>query len=49
MQYKGYMNIKRGLNSVANPRTQFNYNITFEINWKVINANINKNYLFFAV
>ena len=29
--------------------TQFNYNITFEINCKIIDVNIHVNYIFFAV
>ena len=36
MQNKGYINAKRGVNSVAKPWIEFNYNIVFEINCKVI-------------
>ena len=40
MQNKEQINVKRGLNSTAKPWTQFNYNITFEINVKIIAVNI---------
>ena len=40
MQIKGQINIKRGLNSTVKTWTQFNYNITFEINGKIIDGNI---------
>ena len=40
MQNKGQTNVKRGLNSAARPWTQFNYNITFEINGKITAVNI---------
>ena len=40
MQNKWYINGKRRLNSAAKPWTQFNYNITFEINGKIIAVNI---------
>ena len=36
MQDKGQINLKRGLNVVAIPWTQFNYNSTFEINDEVV-------------
>ena len=48
MQNKGYINVKRGLNS-APPRTQFNYSIIIEMKCKIIDINIRLNYLFFAV
>ena len=41
--------MKSGLNSAAKPWTQYNYNITFEINGKIIDVNIHWNYLFFTV
>ena len=40
VQNKEKINVKRGLNSVAKPWTQFNYNLTFEINGKVVAVNI---------
>ena len=40
MQNKGQINVKRGLDLAAKPWTQFNCNITFEINGKIIAANI---------
>ena len=43
------MNVKRGLNLVEKPWTQFDYNITYEINCKIIDVNIHWNCLFFAV
>ena len=43
------MNVKRGLKSAAKPWTQFTYNITFEINFKIIDDNTHGNYLFFTV
>ena len=36
MQNKGQTNVKRGVNSAAKPWTQFNYNIAFEINVKLL-------------
>ena len=39
MQNKGYIHVKRGLNSIANLWTQFNNNITFEISCKIIDVN----------
>ena len=36
-------------NKAANPWTQFNNNITFAINGKIIHVNIHRNYLFFTV
>ena len=39
-QNKGQINVKGGLNSATKPWTQFNYNITFETNDKIIDANI---------
>ena len=49
MQNKGQINVKRGLNSVAKPWTQFNYNITFEINGNIIAVNIHWKDLFFTI
>ena len=40
MQNKEKINVKRGLNSAAKTWTQFNYNITFEIKGKSIDAYI---------
>ena len=49
MQNKGSINVKRRLNSAAKSWTQINFNITFEINGKIIAVNIHWNYLFFTV
>ena len=46
MQKKGQINVKRELNSNAKPWTQLNYNITFEINGKIIDVNIHWNYFY---
>ena len=40
--------LKYVINSVAKLWTQYNYNITFEINAKMIDVNIPRKYLFFA-
>ena len=48
MQNTGLINVKRGLTSVAKLWTQINYNVTFEKNDKIIDANIHRNYLFFT-
>ena len=40
MQNKGQINVKRERNSATKPWTPFNYNITFEINGKIIAVNI---------
>ena len=37
------------MDSIQPQKTQFNYNVTFEINWKIIDGNIHLNYIFFAV
>ena len=39
MQNKGQINLKRRFNSVAVPWAQFNYNIIFKINGKIIDIN----------
>ena len=49
MQNNVYINVKRGLNSASKSWTQFNFNITFEINGKITDGNILWNYLYFRV
>ena len=48
MQIKEQINVKRGLNLAAKPWTQFNYNVPFEINGKIIDGNVHQNYVFFT-